>query len=176
VGGVAAYKLVRQNVAVELPPVRITIHELELLGFDNDRARIRVRCSTGTYIRSIAHEWGKALGCGAHIEELVRTSSGAFEISQAWTLEALQELKDAGRLAEAVQLLGTLPPAMEAVVVDDTTARQIRQGRDFHVSPFRQNPGAEFVRAMEADGTLIAIGQIVLPNFYHPVVVMSGDD
>ena len=102
VGGVPAYKLARQNTPVELAPVRITVHNLELKGFDGHRARILVSCSTGTYIRSIAHEWGKALGCGAHIEELVRTRSGAFEIGQAYTLEALQQMKDEGRLAEAV--------------------------------------------------------------------------
>jgi tRNA pseudouridine55 synthase len=176
IGGVAAYKLVRQNIPVELAPVRITIHSLELLGFDVDRARIRVSCSTGTYIRSIAHEWGKALGCGAHIEELVRSVSGTFDLEHSWTLDSLQALKDEGRLAEAVMPLGELPPSMSPVVVDDATARQIRQGRDFHVSAFRQNAGAEFVRALDADGSLIAIGQIVLPHMYHPVVVIADGD
>lgn len=175
VGGVAAYKLVRQNVAVELAPVRITIHSLELIGFDEDRARIRVQCSTGTYIRSIAHEWGKALRCGAHIEELVRTTSGAFDLEHSWTLEALQELKDEGRLAEAVLPLGELPPTMAAVTVDETTMRQIRQGRDFHVSAFRANPNAEYIRALGPDGGLVAIGQIVLAHMYHPVVVMVDE-
>lgn len=173
VGGVPAYKLARENVAVELAAVPITVHSLELKGFDTDRARIVVDCSTGTYIRSIAHEWGRSLGCGAHIEELVRTRSGAFDISQAYTLETLQQMKDEGRLAEAIIPLAQLPPEMPAAVVDDVTARQIRQGRDFHVSPFRVNPGSEFVRALGPDGGLIAIGEIVLPNFYHPAVVLN---
>lgn len=176
IGGVPAYKLVRQNVPVELAPVPVTVHELTLTGFDGDRGRIRVRCSTGTYIRSIAHEWGQALGCGAHIEELVRATSGEFDLEHSWTLEALQELKDEGRLGEAVMTLGELPPGMPAVFVDDTTTRQIRQGRDFHVSAFRSNTGSEFVRALGPDGDLVAIGQIVLPHVYHPVVVMVAGE
>jgi len=176
VGGVPAYKLARQNTPVELAPVRITVHDLELKGFDADRARILVSCSTGTYIRSIAHEWGKALGCGAHIEELVRTRSGAFDIARSFTLETLQQMKEEGRLAEAVIPLGELPPGMPAAFVDDVTTRQIRQGRDFHVSPFRVNTGAEYVRAIGPDGGLVAIGEIVLPNVYHPIVVMSGGE
>lgn len=174
VGGVPAYRLVRENVPVELAPVRITVHELEMLGFDTDRARIRVRCSTGTYIRSIAHEWGRALGCGAHIEELVRTASGGFNLEHSWTIDALQTLKDEGRLAEAVTPLGELPPGMAAVFVDDLTTTQIRQGRDFHVSAFRPDAGAEYVRAIGTDGGLVAIGQIVLPNIYHPAVVLAA--
>jgi tRNA pseudouridine55 synthase len=175
IGGVPAYKLVRANVPVDLAPVRITIEELELKGFDVDRAKINVRCTTGTYIRSIAHEWGKALGCGAHIEELSRTSSGAFTLEQAWTLEALQALKDEGRLAEAVLPLATLPPTLPSVTVDEATARQIRQGRDFHVSPFRQSPGSEFIRALSPDGELVAIGEAILPHMYHPTVVMATE-
>ncbi len=173
VGGVPAYKLARENKPVELAPVRVRIEELELKGFDGDRARIHVRCTTGTYVRSIAHAWGQSLGCGAHIDELVRTSSGAFTLEQAWSLDALQELKDAGRLAEAVMPLGELPPGMTAVFVDENVTRQIRQGRDFHTSPFRTNAGSEFVRAIGPDGELVAIGQAVLPHLYHPVVVMA---
>ena len=175
IGGVPAYKLVRENKPVDLAPVRITIEELELRGFDADRARIHVRCTTGTYIRSIAHEWGIALGCGAHIEELTRTTSGAFTIEQAWTLEALQALKDEDRLAEAVLPLNTLPPSLPAITLDEATVRQIRQGRDFHVSPFRQNPGSEFLRALSPSGDLVAIGEAVLPHLYHPTVVMATD-
>lgn len=175
IGGVPAYKLVRENKPVDLAPVRITIEELELRGFDTDRARIHVRCTTGTYIRSIAHEWGIALGCGAHIEELTRTTSGAFTIEQSWTLEALQALKDEGRLAEAVLPLNTLPPSLPAVTLDEATVRQVRQGRDFHVSPFRQNPGSEFIRALSPSGDLVAIGEAILPHLYHPTVVMATE-
>jgi len=173
VGGVPAYKLARQNKPVELTPVKVTVYELSLLGTEGARARLRVRCSAGTYVRTIAHELGRALGCGAHIEELVRTQSGPFGIGQARTLEELQKLKDEGRLTEALLAGEELLPEFPAVFVDDATLGQIRQGRDFAVSPFRVNAGAEHVKAIGPDGRLAAIGKIALPHLYHPMIVLA---
>jgi tRNA pseudouridine55 synthase len=173
IGGVPAYKLARKNIAVELAPVKVSVYELTLVGVEGARARIRVRCSAGTYIRSMAHQMGLALGCGAHIESLVRTRSGAFGMEQARTPEQLQGLKNEGRLGEALLAMGDLLPEFPCVVVDDVTALSIRQGRDFPASPFRANAGSPHVRAMGADGKLIAIGRIVLPHVYHPVVVLA---
>lgn len=172
IGGVPAYKLARQNKPVDLAPVRVSIYELTLLGVEGARARIRVRCSAGTYIRSIAHDLGRALGCGAHLEDLVRTQSGAFRIEQARTIEQLQILRDEGRLEEAVIRLRDLLPEFPAVFVNDTTEARIRQGRDFTVSAFGVQGEAPHVRAMGSAGNLIAIGRIVLPRVYHPVVVL----
>jgi tRNA pseudouridine55 synthase len=171
--GVPAYKLTRRNETVELAPCRVFIHELELKGVEADRARIFVRCSAGAYVRTIAHELGLALGCGAHIDQLERTASGPFRTEQAHTPGELQTLKDEGRLDEALEPLSDLLPEFPSVFVDDVTTRQIRQGRDFNVSPFRVNAGTEYVKALGPDRTLVAIGQIVLPHFYHPVVVLE---
>jgi tRNA pseudouridine55 synthase len=174
VGGVPAYKLARKNTPVDLPAVRVRVHELTLKSVDGDCASIFVRCSAGTYIRSIAHDLGIALGCGAHIESLRRTASGPFRIDRAFRLELLQELKDAGRLDEAILKPSELLPHFPPVFVDDLTVRQIRQGRDFNVSAFRVNAGTEHVKAIGPDGDLIAIGRVALPHVYHPVVVMTA--
>jgi tRNA pseudouridine55 synthase len=173
INGVPAYKLARKNLPVDLAAVPVSIYELTLEGVDGDLARLRVRCSAGTYIRSIAHELGKALGFGAHVEVLVRTASGSFTLSQARTLAELQILKAEGRFAEALLPMADLLPQFPAVLVDDLTFRQIRQGRDFSVSPFRAHAGSEHVRAIGPDGSLAAIGRIALPNVYHPVVVFG---
>ncbi len=114
------------------------------------------------------------LGYGAHVEELRRTQSGPFGIGQGKTrLEELQQLKAEGRLAEALLAGSDLLPEFPAVFVDDTTLGRIRQGRDFAVSPFRVNAGAEHVKAIGPDGRLAAIGKIALPHVYHPVIVMA---
>jgi tRNA pseudouridine55 synthase len=173
VKGVPAYKLARKNIAVDLAPVKVQIYELSLRGVDADRARLSVRCSPGTYVRSIAHRLGLALGCGAHIDQLVRTASGPFRLEQAYTLERLQQLKDEGRLEEALVKPAQLLPQFPLVLVDDTAVQQIRQGRDFMVSPFRVGAGSEHVKAIGPDGNLVAIGRIALPHVYHPVVVMN---
>jgi tRNA pseudouridine55 synthase len=173
INGVPAYKLARNNVEVNLAPVRITIHELLLRGIETDRARIFVRCSKGTYIRSIAHDLGQTLGCGAHIEQLIRTASGPFGIRHAATLEQLQHLKDEGRLTEALLPPADLLPHFPSAHVDELTVTHIRQGRDFAVSPFRVAKGAGHVKAIGPDGGLVAIGRIVLPNLYHPEAVLA---
>lgn len=173
INGVPAYKLARKNIAVELAPVRVSIYELTLTEVEGTRARLRVRCSAGTYVRSIAHQLGILLGCGAHIDALVRTHSGSFRLDEAFTIERLQTMKDEGRLHEAVIAMSDLLPEFPGVFVDDVTAMQIRQGRDFNVSPFRANAGSPHVKAMGPDGKLVAIGKIAMPHVYHPVVVMA---
>jgi tRNA pseudouridine55 synthase len=173
VNGVPAYKLARKNIAVELTPVKVQIYDLSLRGVEGDRARLSVRCSPGTYVRSIAHQLGLALGCGAHVDQLKRTASGPFRLEQAYTLERLQQLKDDGRLDEALLKPARLLPEIPPVPVDDLAVRQIRQGRDFTVSAFRVNAGTEHVKAIGPDGSLVAIGRIALPHVYHPVVVMN---
>jgi tRNA pseudouridine55 synthase len=173
ISGVPAYKLARRNIAVKLEPVRVTVYELVLRGIEGDCARLRVRCSAGTYVRAIAQELGLALGCGAHVQELVRTGSGAFRLNAAHTIEDLQELARTGRLEEAVTHAADLLPQFPSVFVDDITVCQIRQGREFNVSPFRVAAGAEHVKAIGPDGSLIAVGRILLPHVYHPMVVLN---
>jgi tRNA pseudouridine55 synthase len=170
--GVPAYKLARKNIAVELAPVKVSMYELTLVEVDGACARLRIRCSAGTYVRSIAHELGILLGCGAHIDSLVRTQSGPFRIEQALSLEGLQQLKDENRLQDALVATAELLPEFPAVFVDDLTVTHIRQGRNFNVSPFRNNSGAAHVKAIGPDGRLIAIGRIAMPNIYHPAVVL----
>lgn len=173
VNGVPAYKLARKNQPVDLAPVKVSIYELTLLGVDGPRARLRVRCSAGTYIRSIAHQLGMMLGCGAHVEALVRTQSGPFRLDQAFTIEQLQTLKGEDRLHEALVPMSDLLPEFPGVFVDDITAATIRQGRDFQVSAFRVNAGSPYVKAIGPDGGLVAVGRIAMPHVYHPIVVLG---
>ncbi len=172
IAGKKAYELARKNIAVELPPVEVTIHSLEVLSIDGAEVSIRVHCSSGTYVRAIAHDAGRALGCGAHLSRLRRTMSGPFGIQQARTLEELADLAAQGRLAEALLPAAELLPEFPSEVVDQITETQIRQGRDFRVSPFRSRGNAKHVKAISRDGALVAIGEIRLPNVYHPVLVL----
>src|SRR5579863_5180861 len=148
IAGTPAYALARKNLPVELKPVSVEVYSLELLRVEGDQAEIRVHCSAGTYLRSIAHEAGLALGCGAHLKSLRRTASGDFKIEAARTLEQLADIAAEGRLGEAlipaVQLLPDFPMEM----VDSITAGQIRNGRDFRVSPFQTRRGARYVKAV----------------------------
>jgi len=135
-------------------------------------AEVRVHCSAGTYLRSIAHEAGQALGCGAFLRTLRRVASGDFKIESARTLEQLAEMAAAGRIDEAVIPAAKLLPEFPMELVDSITAGQIRNGRDFRVSPFQPRKGARYVKAVTSQGDLIAIGEARLPHLYHPVLVL----
>ena len=172
VAGVPSYKLARKQMAVELKPVEVTIHALELVEFDGACARVLVRCSSGTYVRAIAHDLGQGLGCGAFVGALRRTASGDFREEQAKTLDELRALAEAGSLAQALVPAAELLPEFPCEMVDTVTAGMIRQGRDFRLSPFRKRADARHVKALTRDGDLVAIGEARLPNVYHPVVVL----
>lgn len=127
VDGKRAYARVRDGEEVELKARPVTIHSLEITGMDLDRADPRVdismRCSSGTYVRAVARDLGRALGVGGHLTMLRRTAVGAFDLTTASTLEALGEEFVQIPIAEAAR--ATFP----AVDLDEDQARDVRFGR-----------------------------------------------
>jgi tRNA pseudouridine55 synthase len=172
IAGTPAYRLARKHIAVELPPVEVRVFALELAEFDGTTARICVRCSAGTYLRGIAHDVGQQLGCGAFLTALRRTASGEFAESQARTLEVLEELARQGAFEQVLIPAAKVLPEIPNATVDALTAGQIRQGKDFRLSPFIERAGSKYVKAVSPEGDLIAIGQARLPNLYHPMLVL----
>ena len=171
IGGVPAYKLHRKNVDFELKPVEVEVKTLEIRQITHEKIRLTITCAAGTYIRSIAHDLGHVLGCGGVLSGLRRTAVGAMRVENAWSLDALIALARESRLAEAVVPLGKLLPHLPAEHVELQTEAQIRQGRDFRTSPFVVPPGTPTVRALSRSGELIALGELKLPNIYHPSTV-----
>ncbi|AIT09970.1 pseudouridine synthase [Candidatus Francisella endociliophora] len=102
--GQPLYKLAREGKIVEIKPRNIAIYELELLSFEKDTIRVRVKCSKGTYIRSLAIDIGKELGCGGHLIELQRTQSGPFNLDQAFELEQLKDLSLEEKIASIASI------------------------------------------------------------------------
>ncbi len=91
--GVPAYKLARKQKEVVLQPVQVEVKEFVISSIDADRAHFRARVASGTYMRSIAHEMGRRLGCGAHLESLRRTAVAEFEIAQAHTINEIEKFQ-----------------------------------------------------------------------------------
>ena len=172
VAGTRAYKLARQKIAVELPPVEVEVHSIELLRVGDAEIDIRVECGAGTYMRSIAHDLGQRLGCGGFLARLRRTRSGDFTIEESKTLDQLIDLSENSRLREALVPAVDLLPDFPPEVVDSVTAGFIRQGRDFRISPFRNLGSTRYIKAVAQDGELVAIGEAKLPHLYHPILVL----
>lgn len=140
--GQPLYKFARAGKTVERVPRKVTIHQLAMLAFEApDRARLRIRCSKGTYIRSLAADLGQRLGVGAHLVELRRIASGPFRLEQSITLDELTARIADGRPLPILSLLEALSH-LPAVNVDEAQAlvltrgqpmrwESICQGRDF---------------------------------------------
>jgi tRNA pseudouridine55 synthase len=98
--GKALYEYARAGVEVEREPRRVSIHRIDIIDGDHDRWTLDVRCSKGTYIRTLAEDIGEALGCGAHLAALRRTASGTLTLDRSLTLEALEAMDEAERDAQ----------------------------------------------------------------------------
>jgi tRNA pseudouridine55 synthase len=171
IGGVPAYKLARQKIAVELKPVEVEVKQLEVQSLAANKLAISVTCTAGTYIRSIAHDLGQRLGCGALLSCLRRTHAGEYSVEQARTLDQLAALASDQRLAEALIPISQMLPDIPSEHFDVVIETHIRQGRDFRTSPFVIPAGAPLVKALSRSGDLIAIGELKIPNLYHPGTV-----
>jgi tRNA pseudouridine55 synthase len=127
--GQPLYRYARAGQTVERPPRRVKVHDLVLLEFaPPDRARLRIRCSKGTYIRSLAADLGRQLGVGAHLTELRRTASGPFRLAQALSPEDLDVWVDQGRALPFVSLREALAH-LPAVTVGQVLASRLAHGQ-----------------------------------------------
>jgi len=180
VGGVPAYKLARKNREVTLEPVQVEIKEFEILSFDGERATFRAHVSSGTYMRSVAHEMGSRLGCGAHLSALRRTAVGEFTLEDARSLEELEAA--AKKEEEMTGLLDPPPlerifvharkvlPQMPSVTATDDIVAAIRNGRAVNLPEFSRAPQ---VKVFYGDNELVAIASRVAGTLFHPKIVFA---
>ena len=188
--GVPAYKLARKQKEVVLQPVQVEIKEFEILQVEADRAHFSARVASGTYMRSVAHDMGKALGCGAHLASLRRTAVAEFSLDDAHTFESLRvhchpdrsfpfpKGEESGvegayvlRPEELFIHPRKLLPQFPSVTADEATVARIRAGRPVNlldVSRSRQ------VKVFAGQRELIAIATRVAGTLFHPKIVLCG--
>jgi tRNA pseudouridine55 synthase len=171
--GVPAYKLARKHQEVSLKPVPVEIKEFEILSAGLDRATFRARVASGTYMRSIAHDMGQKLGCGAHLESLRRTTVAEFDLSCAHTLAAV----DAAARNDAVEELFLHPrkllPQIPSVTATDEAAARIRTGRTVNLPELSRS---RFVKVFYGQAELIAIASRIAGSLFHPKIVFLAQN
>ncbi len=171
IAGTPAYKLARQGKPVELKPVTVTIDSFEILSLTGAEAEFTIRISAGGYVRSVAHELGQALGCGAHLSALRRTQAGAFTLADAHTLDELQPL--AGNLPALQELCihpRALLPQMPSVTADEQTLGRLRNGMQANLPSFSDAP---IVKVFAGQRDLFAIAQRVAGTLFQPIAVLG---
>lgn len=158
--GQPLYKLARQGIEVEREPRQVTIHTIKLTELLDDRLAFEVFCSKGTYIRTLAEDIGRALGCGAHVIALRRIQVGCFSAAEMISLGRLEKLAEAGAeqlnalLLPLEQVLGDWP----AIDLVADLAYYLRQGQPVQVS---QAPSRGWVRLIEHNKGFFGIGQVM---------------
>lgn len=185
-GGRKLYELARKGTEVERAPVRVSIYELEpvkpkgewlIKNLDGTvDFEVRVVCSSGTYIRTLAEDFGKQLNVGAHLAELRRTRVGDFAIGEALTLTQLKTRAAEEALGRALHTPDAALTRLPAIKVSDEDVRRIRHGLNLEISDPEWTNG-ERVRIRDPAGNLIAVGTFSLENTtLHPSVVLSIED
>lgn len=166
--GERLYKAARRNEVVERPARSIEIFRLDLAGRDEQSLKIEVHCSSGTYIRSLAHDLGQLLGCGAHLQQLRRTRTGAFDLASAITLEEVAEKGETALIP-----VEALLPEYPRLELSPSQAEKVRHGNSFTLeegSSSGSSSDQDVVRLFE-DARLIALGKL-LTDEVKPFVVL----
>jgi tRNA pseudouridine55 synthase len=164
IDGKRSHRLARAGVDVKPAPARVTVLELALVDFQPPRARLAVSVSSGTYVRSLAHDLGERLGCGAHLEELRRTRIGPFTVDEAFTLDALSGLAFQRRLHESLLSPADLLRELPRVSVSADAAMLLVHGRDVPEGAFEPPSDARVasgpLRVCDEQGDLVSVATL----------------
>jgi tRNA pseudouridine55 synthase len=174
--GKPAYKLAREGKPVELKPARVTIDSFEIVAIENlasgaPDASFIMAISAGGYVRAVAHQLGKDLGCGAHLSRLRRTRAGAFTLEEAHTLEELETLAASpDALQTACIHPRALLPEMPSVTGDEAALGRLRNGAQANLPEFSS---AGLVKVFAGPRELAGIAKRIAGTLFQPVVVLG---
>jgi tRNA pseudouridine55 synthase len=170
VDGKPAYKAARRGETVTLKPVSLLIEEFVVGRMEGSCAEFTMRISSGGYVRSVAHELGQVLGCGAHLAELRRVAAGPFTLDQAITLEETCAQAAAGTLEQRLPHPRTLLPELPATTADLWVAGRLRNGNTVNLPEFSSAPLA---KVFQGQRDLVAIVRRVAGTLFQPIVVLG---
>ena len=178
VNGKKLYELAREGIEVERKARPVTILGIQIKEINLPRVRMEVSCSKGTYIRTLCHDIGEKLGCGACMEELIRTKVSRFEIKDSLTLGQVQELKDSGRLEEILVPIDEMFSDYEAVTLKEEFMPFVYNGNVFFPKHLKQhielNDG-KMVRVYDGEGKFIAIYKFIKEKYLFKIEKMFFD-
>ena len=161
--GVPLYKLARQGITVEREARDITVYSLDVLDYDKEQHEVKftLRCSKGTYVRTIVDDFGQQLGCGAHVTKLRRTGVGSLDATTMVTMDELRDLKERDEFAAMDALVKPVDVILESwpsVTLASSTAFYLKQGNPVMVP---HAPTSGWVRFNSQDGVFIGIGEVL---------------
>jgi tRNA pseudouridine55 synthase len=159
--GVPLYKLARNGITTDRKPVTLQIYSIDFLKKEDNQVIFRVKCSAGTYIRTLCHDIGQTLGCGAHMSQLIREQVGQFDMQSSLTIEELSRAQDEGTLAQKLLETETVLDFLPELKVTPDYAASINHGKPLTKAavvdtPEHFKPGIN-LRVNGEDGRIAAI-------------------
>jgi len=169
--GVPAYKLARRHQEVALKPVQVEVKEFEIITLEGERAVFRAQVASGTYMRTIAHDMGQQLGCGAHLESLCRTAVAEFQLTNAHSLEDVERAMEKGEIEGVLVHPREILPQFPCVTATEEVTALIRNGRAVNLPDLSR---ARQVKVFHGQRELIAIATRVAGTLFHPKIVLAS--
>lgn len=170
--GVPAYKFARKQIEVALKPVQVEVKKFEISALESDRASFCARVASGTYMRSVAHDMGQQLGCGAHLESLRRTGLAEFTLADAHTLDELEKAAVKGSAEDLFVHPRKVLPEFPCITATAEMIIRIRSGRTVNLPELSR---ARRVKVFQGQRELIAIATRVAGTLFHPKIVLAGE-
>ena len=172
--GQPLYKLARQGIEIERAPRRVTIYSAELLQFAEAYIELRVHCSKGTYIRSLAEDLGAALGCGGHVSALRRLAAGPYAEAQAVTLEQVSEIGDPQEMDALLLPVASAVGSWPSVRLHEDTAHYVRQGQPVQVAHAPTDGWVQIFESAEED-RFLGVGEVLTDGRIAPRRLVASD-
>ncbi len=183
------YALVRSNKKFKLRPSQVSIHFFDLINFTPPLIEFRVGCSSGTYIRSLAHDLGRRLGCGAHLSELTRTAVGNYHLDDSLDLEKIRQLNSEGQIEKFLIPLESLLTEFPKIILSERGSVLAKNGNTISseniLKIFRDESNSQdafqereaIFRMFSLEGKFLALAKkIPEKGHFHPFLVMDSSD
>ena len=187
--GKPLYVLARGGKEFELRPNQVFIHYFRLINYNPPFIDCEIKCSSGTYVRSLAHDLGQSLGCGAHLYELLRTQVGSFHLKESFSIEKISQLVQEGKTEKFLVPLEGLLPEFPKIILQERGSALIKNGNMvFPENILKVIPGKPFssghsgekeqtFRMFSLDGKFLAIAkEVPEKNGYHPFLVIDSEE
>jgi len=185
--GLPLYAYARQNKPIEAAPSRVVIHSFQLLAYKPPYVKVKVLCSSGTYIRSLAHDLGQTLGCGAHLAALERTAIGPFSLDKSFHLEDLEALIYENKYKAFLIPLESLLPEMSKIILKESGKNLAQNGNTIFAENIQSvippdttssliKTEDQIFRLFSPEGRLIALAKKGSgKNGLHPFLVIDTE-
>ena len=165
--GKKLYEYARAGVEVKPEKRKVTIKNLEIVHINIPYIELKINCSKGTYIRSIANDIGEKLGCGAVLTSLVRTKAGPYNLEQALTLEKVEEICDQNKISDYIIPISEILKDLARIVVEEGCEKRIKNGMELkreNLTSVGNFKSGETVKVMNSNGEVLALGKFLVSS------------